>query len=486
MVQLIVIAGFVLIHLRDMAGGGWPQLRLEGWAAMGLTCIPLVGLTALVWISVIRVGRKIDETGRPQLVERAEMAVSMLRVMTLGWYTLSVFGWNWPGAVRRAVGDLVLVDEALTILPLITAVVLASYIIYPIERRLRDAVLARHLDEGRPINRPWSRREYVWSMVRHQVLFVLVPVSIISAWGEVVAWGALRMGWADDRAGIESSLWVVGAQLAGVIVILALMPLAMRIVWDTVPLADGPLRERLIDICRRYGVRVRNLLVWRTHGTMINGAAMGIVGPARYILLSDALLESLTGPQVEAVAAHEVAHVRHKHTLWLALAMLATVTLTAAALGLGGELLAPIIPRRYSQTVATVGSLVAGVLIMGLFSRRFEWQADAFAAKHMARVYADSAIEPDLAADGGPVITAASVGAMTGALQSVADLNGIPRERPSFRHGSIAARQRRLNALIGWPVGPVPIDSEVWVLRLATLAGLAAAGIAIALGAAVL
>lgn len=480
MVQLIVIAGFVLIHLRDMAGGDWPQLRVGIWGAAGLMWVPIAGLAALVWLSVVRAGERLDRTGDPRMVDRAEASVSALRLITLGWYAVGVFGWDWPGAIRAVTGDLILLDELIAILPLIVTLMLAAYIIYPIERRLRDALLARHLDEGRPINRPWSRREYVWSMVRHQVLLVLVPVGTISAWGEVVAWGAHRW-WGTGPAEMEMSLWVVGAQIAGVVVILALMPLAMRLVWDTVPLADGPLRERLIDICRRHGVRVRNLLVWRTHGTMINGAAMGLVGPARYILLSDALLENLTGPQVEAVAAHEVAHVRHRHTLWLAMAMLATVTLTAAGLGLMGEVVAGVVPRPYSQAAATIGSLVAAVLVMGFISRRFEWQADAFAAVHMAKVDAEASGAADR-----PVITPASVGAMTGALQSVADLNGIPRERSSFRHGSIAVRQRKLNTLVGRPVGRAPIDAQVRTLRVVTLVGLAAAGATLALTAAFL
>lgn len=477
MVQLIVIAGFVLILLRDMAGEGWVHLGVGPWGAAGLTCVPLIGLAGLVWLSVARAGLGLDRTGSPRLVARAEMAISMLRVMAMAWYAASLFIWDWSLAVRKLIGDQVLIDELVTVSPLVAAVIFGAYVGYPIERRVREALLARHLDEGRPISRPWTRRQYVWSMVRHQVLFVLVPVSIISAWGEVVGWFARRMGRADMAA--DSSLWVLGAQLAGVVVILALMPLAMRVVWDTVPLADGPLRDRLIDICRRYGVRVRELLVWRTHGTMINGAAMGIIGPARYILLSDALLESLTGPQVEAVAAHEVAHVRYRHTLWLSLAMLSAVTLSAAALGLAGVALSPLVPSEYTQTMVTVGSLVAGVLVMGLYSRRFEWQADAFAAKHMALVRGE-------AGPGGAIIGPESVGAMTGALQSVADLNGISPHRASFRHGSIAARQQRLRTLIGRAAGRVPIDEQVRVLHIITVIGLILSAGVIAMGTLVL
>lgn len=58
--------------------------------------------------------------------------------------------------------------------------------------------------------------------------------------------------------------------------VMAVSPLLMRFVWDAVPLGPGRLRDRLMAICERAGVRVRGLLVWRTHGTMLNGVAMGL------------------------------------------------------------------------------------------------------------------------------------------------------------------------------------------------------------------
>src|SRR5690606_31987071 len=64
-------------------------------------------------------------------------------------------------------------------------------------------------------------------------------------------------------------------------------------------------------------VRFREVLLWRTFGGMVNAAVMGMLAPLRYILLSDALLEHLPAEQVEAVMAHEVAHIRKRHLVWL-------------------------------------------------------------------------------------------------------------------------------------------------------------------------
>ena len=49
---------------------------------------------------------------------------------------------------------------------------------------------------------------------------------------------------------------------------------------------------------------------------MGNAAVMGLFPQVRYILLSDLLLETMTDEQVEAVFAHEVGHIVHRHMAW--------------------------------------------------------------------------------------------------------------------------------------------------------------------------
>ena len=53
---------------------------------------------------------------------------------------------------------------------------------------------------------------------------------------------------------------------------------------------------------------------------------------------------------------------------------------------------------------------------------------------------------------------------MIDALQHVADLNHILIEKHSWRHGSIAWRQRYLRSLVGRSVGQLPIDRQMrWI-----------------------
>ena len=93
-------------------------------------------------------------------------------------------------------------------------------------------------------------------------------------------------------------------------------PEILRRVLQTQPLPDSPLRRRLEAMCRRVGMRYRDILLWHTQNNMGNAAVMGILPPVRYILLSDLLLERMDDEQIEAVFAHEVGHVVHRHMAW--------------------------------------------------------------------------------------------------------------------------------------------------------------------------
>lgn len=134
------------------------------------------------------------------------------------------------------------------------------------------------------------------------------------------------------------------------------------------------------------------------------------------------------------------------------------------------------------QGLLMIGSLTLGLLGFGFVSRRFEWQADAFAVKQLTVLKPDDAAEGGGSGDdritgslfememagqrvGAPLVTREAVAAMTEALDSVAVLNHLPREQMSFRHGSIAHRQRRLQKLVGVPLDSLKIDRSVRRLK---------------------
>jgi STE24 endopeptidase len=461
MAQLLVIGVFLVLLLHDAAPV--PAARVEGLggdaSVAGMTIGALAGIWLVTQIFVWRCTKEIDRSGSVRLAWMAERFVGVSRFVAAGIHAFAVLGLGWLVVVRDLVGDLVLVDELLAVLPVLCVFVGGWASLYGIDRRMREAVVVRSLDEGLPIQAYVSFGAHVMSFVRHQMALIGLPVVMVMGWSETVQMSFARW-WViatQEDAGVRA-IAQTGVQVGGALVIFAIVPLLMRYVWHTRPLEAGSLRDELLELCRAHRVRVRELLVWNTHGVMVNGAVMGLVGWMRYVLLSDGLLSGLSREQVEAVAAHEVGHIRRHHIPWLAGAVVSTLMLVALGvdwitLGLVGHRV-----EEGWQLWAVGGVVLAtAALTFGWVSRRFEWQADAFAAQHLSghRRGGRGVVSPD------------GVAAMVGALGAVARLNHIPRKAPSFRHGSIATRQRKLMYLVGQRADRLAIDRQVARMKVA-------------------
>ena len=99
--------------------------------------------------------------------------------------------------------------------------------------------------------------------------------------------------------------------------------------------------------------------------------------------------------------------------------------------------------------------LIGSLIIFGWISRRFERQADAFAAVELSKEVTED----------GDVVHPFGAESMRSALGSVTRLNGVPASRWSWRHGSIAGRQRALQQLVGIRFGAIPINRLVYVVN---------------------
>lgn len=438
---------------------------------------------------------------------------------------------GWWAMVQTLTGDAVLLDELLTLAPTLAAVIAGWWLEYPIDRRFREAVLIRRLDTGQPVAPIWSRGQFIAHQARHQLALGLVPGILFLAW-----WDAARLLWPDGLTHWPQSLVPLldnsvdphtAVTLMGAALIAIATPPLLCWVWDTQPLPEGPLRQRLEGLCRQKRVRVRKLLYWHTHGCMANAAVMGPIRPVRYVLLSDALLESLSEPQITAVMAHELAHVRRHHIPWMMLAMLASGGWLAwVSDGVVQNLpqwsaLTPwweISPPWLADLSVMLVAIAVWITLFGLVSRRFERQADAFAVAHFSAshdttrgdgmrgdsmrsdgthdgtrhdVAADAHGQPDMqdaaaaaAVAEDPVITPAAVTMMADALLTVAALNGMSTQRRDFRHGSIASRITALQRLVGYRLDQLPIDRTVRRVKLMTMVALLLAALLMAFGAA--
>lgn len=475
MISPLIIAAIVALVAHDAFGLVLASEPLSPTWATTWTLGPQAAIALLAHLAMLVFARRIDRTGSVRLVAAAEATLMGARALAVVSFLAAAMTLGWIETVRGWVGDLVLVDELLILAPPVALLAAGWFSFYPIERRVHEAMILRALDEGRAIHPPPSRGRYVLDRLRYRALMALVPLTAIIAWSEAAQRAITLI--ADRTSLLQSAdaqgAALAGAQLVGVAMILLLAPLVIRFLWDTVPLGAGPLRDRLEAMCRRHGVRCRAMLLWRTQGMMLNGAVIGVMAPLRYILLTDALLERLSDEQIEAVVAHELGHVKRRHIPWLVGALAAGVgagTLSLAlpvdALSLGDGL------AEQWRTAIDAGVFLAGIglglVVFGVVSRLFERQADAFAVQHLS-----AGEESDRA-------TERAAETMAGALGRVADLNHVPRRRFTWRHGSIAHRQRRVRALAGTPLDAFPVDAAARRAKLATVLGVAAV---VALGA---
>lgn len=479
---IIAIVGVIAIHDSFPAvfspGRGETAPPFGSMLSVAVLIAALLSVFAhsAVWMS----GRRLNRTGSMSAVRNAERATKIARIAAVVAYAWLVLAAGFLDSARAAMGDLVLVDEIVVITPTLLVFVLGWWSMFPIERRLHEAGLISMLDAGRPLSAMPSRLTFVLDRVRHDLLLLLAPIALILAWSEVVAIALEqpRTGFVrttDDWRNVAAP-WL---QLLGAVVILLLAPLVIRMCWRTQPIGPGHIRNRLTALCERQGVKFRKILVWKTHGMMINGAVLGFWAPVRYVLLTDALLESLPEEQVEAVMAHEVGHVRRKHMPWLLASMVVGLGLASMVMTLFSEGVIWIL-RHYQVPVRPVATtleivtlliaVIAGLLTFGWVSRRFERQADAFAVQHISGLTRQN--EPGA----GLICQPDAADAMAGALASVASLNHIPRRRWTWRHGSIAGRQHAIGILINQPVDALPIDRLCRKVKIAVLVGFVAMG----------
>ncbi|HVU64360.1 MAG TPA: M48 family metallopeptidase [Phycisphaerales bacterium] len=483
--QLWLIALLAIVYIHDEpVRRGLEGAPVEFSAAkVALVLVPYLVLAGVVHLACAAAAREMDRRGSLRAVDRAERVLSLSRGLTVLLHGAAVFSGGWLEQVRAAMGNWIMLDEIVAVLPPLLTIVAGWWSYYPIEARLRESMWVRVLEEGHPSYPTPSRWQFVWSNIRHQMFFILIPLVLIGAWNE--EWRRILAHRGEGVLG-EFARWVrespyqepiqLVGQLGGVLIVLAISPLLMRAVWDALPLEPGALRDRLMSVCTRAGVRIRGLLVWRTHGTMLNGVAMGLAAPLRYILLTDALLDQLPERQVESVMAHEVGHAKYHHIPWILCTLLASMGLAAVALFIVALVIGPIAMFLGWPAVDDVLQVLGGIVMMlfaiatfGWVSRQFEWQADAFAAKVISRE-----------SPANSVVTQESVDSMCSALEAVSRLNHMPMNRWSFRHGSMTTRQERLRTLVGMRLDRLPIDRTCRWIKTGIIVGMAAVMFSIA------
>lgn len=471
---LAILLG-LLLHEQFPAADSAPMIlpALLLWLAVPLLAGSLYALACLYTLRSL--------TG-PHALTRlriTEYLGSLLRILVLlaGLAALNLGALSW---LRRQLGNTIALDEGLFLAPTLLFIFMAWLAWYPIDRRLRQAGLLARIDAGQVVYPIWSLSQYLLNQFRHQVALFGLPLSLFLLWQEIV----LRLSPTGSQT-TNQDLFLLGS---GGLALFFATPWLVRHIWRTRPLPPGPLRQRLETLCRTYRVRVREILLWQTFGTLANAVVLGFIRPLRYILLSDALLEHLAPWHIEAVMAHELAHIRKHHIPWL---MVWAAALIQLLLWLVPLLLQPLhllhetpqtatastTPSPYAATtVDMLYLLIVAIAWAGLFgwvARRFERQADALAVTHIAQALSSPPTQNPAPFAHFPSsiqrIDRQSILIVQQALQTIAQLNGISPRRPSWRHGSIAWRQQYLSTLAGLPVDQLPIHRQIRLLQIAGL-----------------
>src|SRR5262249_47976732 len=136
------------------------------------------------------------------------------------------------------------------------------------------------------------------------LLFLKATVSSFGKFFNVASSPNGKMDWVDPVT-----------SLIGFLLVLFAFPWLLVRLWSTTSMM-GPLRQRLDGVAQRYRLRFRDIRLWKTHNLVSNAAILGWVPFTRYFLMTDALLESFSDRQLEAVFAHEVGHGVHRHIPW--------------------------------------------------------------------------------------------------------------------------------------------------------------------------
>lgn len=158
------------------------------------------------------------------------------------------------------------------------------------------------------------------------------------------------------------------------------------------PLEEGDLRSAIEGMSRTAGFQLSRIFVINgsKRSTKANAYFAGF-GNRRRIVLYDTLINDLAISQILAVLAHEIGHYKKRHiifTIILSVAqtglLLFLFSLAAGNPALSGAL--DIAEPNFHISVLVFGILYSPLsMLVGLFfnylSRRFEYQADAFAGK---------------------------------------------------------------------------------------------------------
>ncbi len=217
------------------------------------------------------------------------------------------------------------------------------------------------------------------------------------------------------------------------LLILVFFPPLVRRLWGCTPFPRGELFDHLQNFFKKQHFSAQ-IFIWPLfEGRVITAGVMGIIPGLRYVMITPALLESLSLDELDAVMAHEIGHIKNKHML-LYLLIISGFSILAGfilepftffllsrssfytLLGFTGLTAENMLTILMAITVLTLMVLYFRFLF-GYFIRNFERQADLHVFKAIGSSHS-----------------------IISAFEKIAVLSGNIRDLPSWHHFGIGQR----------------------------------------------
>ncbi len=252
-----------------------------------------------------------------------------------------------------------------------------------------------------------TARLFVADLAKHTVVGAAIGIPLLFC----VLWLMARMG-------VNWWWYVWLAWAAFNLLLLTLYPTLIAPLFNKFnPLEDSSLRERIENLLKKCGFRAQGLFVMDSSKRSSHGNAYFTgFGRAKRIVLFDTLIQRLSPAEIEAVLAHELGHFSHSH-VWKRIVVLFLSSL--ALLWLLGQLIG--LDWFYTSLGVQTKSMAMALMLFFMalpsfafllqpltsyFSRRQEFEADAYAALHsqagdlvqaLVKLYRDNAatLTPD-------------------------------------------------------------------------------------------
>ena len=204
--------------------------------------------------------------------------------------------------------------------------------------------------------------------------------------------------WLMEAAGPSWWLWAWGVWVGFNLLMLVFYPTVIAPIFNKfTPLEDAELRQRIEALMKRCGFKAQGFYVMdgSRRSAHANAYFTGF-GPAKRVVFFDTLLKQLSPGELDAVLAHELGHFHHRHIVKRVVTLFALSLLGFALLGwLQGQVWfytgLGVTPNMDAPNSALALLLFVSVSPLVTFftaplssyvSRKHEFEADAFAARH--------------------------------------------------------------------------------------------------------